>query len=375
MSVENVTTYSASTDNPIEAANEILAKFGDDKFAFFVVFFSHQYIGDGLRDALALFSDTAPTIGCSTAGEITEDGYQSGHMLVIGFPASGYYAEFTKIDFKQNDALQTLPKTILEMKQSVQSHGEAWKNEFALLLSDGLARNEDLVVAAIGPALGGIPLFGGSAGDGMEFKETALYADGELLHQHSLCAIIKTRFAVKAFRFDHFEPSNTQMIVTHADPEERIVYEINAEPAALEYARLINQPVSNLSAITFATNPVMVSVGGQHHVRAIQKVEPDHALRFFCAIDEGLVLTLANPRDILEDTRAKLESLNDPAIILAFDCIFRRLEVEKLQATRQMSNILSEKNVVGFGTYGEQFDMLHVNQTLTGIAIYNSEEH
>jgi hypothetical protein len=35
-----------------------------------------------------------------------------------------------------------------------------------------------------------------------------------------------------------------------------------------------------------------------------------------------------------------------------------------------MSRILSRHNVVGFSTYGEQFNSMHVSQTLTGVAIY-----
>ncbi len=371
--MSGILTFSASLENPEEATDSILQKFGDREFALIVVFFSHQFIGENLTNALRRISRKAPTIGCSTAGEITDEGYCSGQILAMGFPKQDYAARFAVIDFNENDALAKLPRRILELKQSVQAVAPEWKSEFALLLSDGLARNEDLVAASIGPALGDIPLFGGSAGDGMEFKETALYADGELLSHHSICAMFRTVHPVRVFRFDHFEPSSTQMIVTRADPENRIVYEINAEPAAEEYARLIGQPLENLSPIIFATNPVMVSVGGQHHVRSIQKLEDQSALRFFSAIDEGLVLTLANARNILQDTEEKLNSLDNPNFILAFDCIFRKLEAEKLQNIRQMSNILTQKNVVGFSTYGEQHNMLHVNQTLTGIAIYQNE--
>ena len=34
-----------------------------------------------------------------------------------------------------------------------------------------------------------------------------------------------------------------------------------------------------------------------------------------------------------------------------------------------MSEIFAENNVVGFSTYGEQFEAMHVNQTFTGVAI------
>ncbi|MDJ0931726.1 FIST C-terminal domain-containing protein [Breoghania sp.] len=45
----------------------------------------------------------------------------------------------------------------------------------------------------------------------------------------------------------------------------------------------------------FAANPLLVRVGGDYHVRAIQKMTDDGALHFYCTIDEGIVLTLAHP--------------------------------------------------------------------------------
>ena len=38
--------------------------------------------------------------------------------------------------------------------------------------------------------------------------------------------------------------------------------------------------------------------------------------------------------------------------------------------TNALSGILSENRVIGFSTYGEQVNSMHVNQTLTGVAIY-----
>ena len=38
--------------------------------------------------------------------------------------------------------------------------------------------------------------------------------------------------------------------------------------------------------------------------------------------------------------------------------------------TRDVSSILAKHNVTGFSTYGEQIGPLHVNHTMTGVAIY-----
>ena len=163
------------------------------------------------------------------------------------------------------------------------------------------------------------------------------------------------------------------MVVTKADPANRTVSEINAAPAAREYARLLGKDPEQLTPFTFAAHPVVVRVGGQHHVRAIQRVAENGDLIFFSAIDEGLVLTLADPMDMEDHLARELDALSattEPDMILACDCILRKLEAQEKQKTRALSELLSKRNVVGFSTYGEQYNSMHVNQTLTGVAIY-----
>jgi hypothetical protein len=47
----------------------------------------------------------------------------------------------------------------------------------------------------------------------------------------------------------------------------------------------------------------------------------------------------------------------------------RRLETEREGIKDQIGAIFAANNVIGFATYGEQFNAMHVNQTFTGIAI------
>ena len=69
----------------------------------------------------------------------------------------------------------------------------------------------------------------------------------------------------------------------------------------------------------------------------------------------------------------RLATPRKPDIILACDCILRRVEAEQKQMTTGLSRILSAFRVRGFSTYGEQINTMHVNQTLTGVAIYPPE--
>jgi len=151
------------------------------------------------------------------------------------------------------------------------------------------------------------------------------------------------------------------------------VFELNAEPAALEYANAVGVEPRSLAPMSFAAHPVIVRVGGDYYCRSIQRVNPDNSLSFFCAIDDGVVLTVAEPKDMVKSMAAELERL-DAAIggvdlVLGFECVLRRLDAENRQVKHMISDLYRRYNVAGFHTYGEQFNAMHLNQTFTGVAI------
>jgi len=116
-----------------------------------------------------------------------------------------------------------------------------------------------------------------------------------------------------------------------------------------------------------------VLVDGDSYVRSIQKVNADESLTFFCAIDEGLVLRLASGTDLVENLeqcfREVRTEIGPPQLVLGWDCILRKLEILETHLQDRVGRILQRNNTVGFNTYGEQFRGVHVNQTLSGVAI------
>ena len=128
----------------------------------------------------------------------------------------------------------------------------------------------------------------------------------------------------------------------------------------------------DLGPFSFASHPLVVKVGNDYYCRSIRNMNPDGSLSFFCAIDVGLVLTVALPTDLAEATEAKLAEvdklLSGTQLILGFDCILRRLDAENRQMGNRMETIYKRHKIVGFHTYGEQYNAMHLNQTLTGIA-------
>jgi hypothetical protein len=93
----------------------------------------------------------------------------------------------------------------------------------------------------------------------------------------------------------------------------------------------------------------------------------------FCAIEEGMVMRLGEPLDIVTETdrqqRAIQAAVPHHVVTLGFDCVLRRVETCRRNALGPMRALLDQMKLFGFSTYGEQYNGLHVNQTLTGVAL------
>ena len=358
------------------AAGELFIGLGNQKFSAIFFFTSGFYDIAALGDALEAFYPDAKIFGCTSAGVIGETGYQDNGVCAFGLPADHFWVEgglipdISGIDISNWSACTK--SLVNRFKNNLPDKNT--DNSFGLVLIDGLSLVEETVLSAVYPELGDIPLFGGSAGDDLKFKETLIYYNNQVHHDAAVLVLIHTDCPFKVFRTQHFQETERKMVITEADPASRIVREINAAPATEEYARLIGVKPDDLNPQQFAAHPVMVRVAGSYYVRSIQRSEGEDGLRFFCAIDEGLVLTLAKGQDILvnlEETFKHIErTIGEPELIIGCDCIFRKLELEQsLSKKEQVSQLLIDHNVYGFNTYGEQFAGMHVNQTFTGVAI------
>lgn len=326
----------------------------------------------------AILSDTfqgVPVFGCSSAGQITTDGYDDQALLLLGFPRRNFRcASMLFRDLRPDHATAFAAEA---QKQAERFRHTAGWNRFALIVADGLSKQEDLLVSTLDAVLGDVPIFGGSAGDGLKFERTFVLHDGEAHSNAAVLLLIETDLQFQGVAFDHFQPEGAQIVITSADPEDRLVYEINGAPAAEEYARLVGCPTEALSPEVFAENPMMLRHNLTHYARAISDAKPGGALSLLAAIDDGLILTLGKARGSLDALHEGLSTRDAagraPDFILGFDCFLRRLEFEHKQLTQEVSEILSAHRVIGFNTYGEQKSGLHMNQTFVGVAFFKPE--
>lgn len=356
---------------------QLHSQLGECAYAFVTLFVSPRADFTAIVEEASEVFPGIDVMACTTAGEISNAGYDEGKIVAIGFPAHDFTVSPCLIENLDTlDTQKTVDRITLNRLSLQQERGDL-RHMFAFLVVDGLSLSEDLLAATVSPALGDIPVFGGSAGDGTDFSRTLVALNGKIAENAAVLTMFRSRFRTRVFSLNHLVPTDIKMVVTEADPARRIVKSINAEPAAREYARVVGKDPEQLDRFIMAAHPVVVRIGDAHHVRAIQQVNDAGELVFFSAVDEGMVLTVAGALDMAEHLENELQNLVEdepPVDIIACDCILRRIEAEQSQMVRPISEILSRHNVTGFSTYGEQVGPLHVNQTMSGVAFYRDAD-
>ena len=351
----------------------LLGALGSDPMDLIILMVSPRADFHAVMSRANDLAEGATVMGCTTAGEITGAGYDHDQIVAVGFPKKDFSVEVLFVDDLCNLNAQKLTDKIVQTRVALKEASPGRINGFAFLMVDGLSMREDDLTAVISPALAEFPLFGGSAGDGTDFKRALVGVGDRIGEDAAALALVRSRFEAQVFTLNHLIPENVSMVVTEADPAQRIVKEINAEPAAREYARIVGKNPDQLNPFIFAAHPVVVRIGSEHHVRSIQRVNANGELVFFSAIDEGMVLHVASAEDMTRHLDHQLDALGGgvaPDAIFACDCILRRIEAQQCQQLSSVSEVLSRHNVVGYSTYGEQFGPLHVNQTMTGVAFF-----
>jgi hypothetical protein len=321
------------------------------------------------------FPDT-PHIACSTAGEIGPDGYAEGSIVCIALPADGFNVATLAIEHLSSVEFADIAQRVERFRRDHDAHppeGFEQSGAFALTFIDGLSRREEVFISAIHRALDGMPVLGGSTGDDLNFERTWCVSDGRVLTDAGVMALVRTRHQFSAFRHDNFEPTDMRLVVTACDQEQRRVLELNAAPAAREYADCIGVDAAALDSMSFASHPVVVKVGGEYYCRSIGHANDDGSLTFFCAVETGVVLTMSRSLHLVDSARDAFQTvasgLGGADFVLGFDCALRRIDAENRQMKRDLSDVYRDYGVVGFNTFGEQYGAMQLNQTFTGLAI------
>ncbi|WLH28085.1 nitric oxide-sensing protein NosP [Pseudomonas canadensis] len=369
-----VSAMSQATDAG-QAAEELARQLLHPYLGFVLFFCSASYDLQVLGQALQQCFGNVRVVGCTSAGEITPQGYGRNCITAVGFNHAHFSIATELIDQVEHFNLINAQDMVERLVGGCRSNTLApiKGNTFALTLLDGLSSREEMVLAALSAALGDIPHFGGSAGDDNFLTHTHVYFNGVFHSGAAVVVLVNTWLDFEVFTTHHILPRTEKLVVTGADSPSRRVFELNAEPAAEEYARHIGVAVADLDHRVFAAHPLAVRIHDQYYVRSIQQVHADLSLSFYCAVENGIVLTVMKPGPILPNLETLFDGLQarlgDLLLTIGCDCFLRRLELEDTGNLEQIGGYLRDQRVMGFNTYGEQFNGMHINQTFTGVAI------
>ncbi|MEO0361642.1 MAG: FIST N-terminal domain-containing protein, partial [Pseudomonadota bacterium] len=192
----------APAEDADAAARALSAGLGDGPFALIAVFVSPEGDIDEIGAGLGAAFPGATLIGCTTAGELSPEGYAAGEAVAVGLPSSSFSAFVTVIDKVSDFDAKALAADLMSARAEQAQERPDWVDEFAFLMVDGLSLAEDRLTAALSEALGPVPFFGGSAGDGLAFNRTLVLAGGASRTDAAVVALIRTACRVKTFRLD-----------------------------------------------------------------------------------------------------------------------------------------------------------------------------
>lgn len=360
--------------DPEKAMGEMAEQIGVPDPTVTALFISSHYDLDSINQQIRK-KISGPVICCTTAGEITDNGYQSNSICGFSLSGEAVSVKTFPITGIRNPDPHTVQQSIAQIKKCIQNDRESHPecNFFGVLLIDGLSVREEQIAATFGNALSDIPIIGGSAGDDLKFKRCSILINGEFMSEAALFCLFSTTLPFSIVKSQHFSATDTRLVITKARPNERIVEEINGVSAIDEYSRITGVPSDELGPASFSRYPLILRHSGDIHVRSIQKINADGSLTFFCAIDEGVVLRVAKRLDMcdaLVKSLAEAEaSVGKVLFTLGFDCTLRRLESREFNYDERIRTIFKAYNTVGFCTYGEQSNSLHVNQTFSGVVM------
>ncbi len=317
--------------------------------------------GDRYREIKRLFPD-AHILGCTTGGQILGDEVSDDLVAAV-------VLHFDRTRLRVAWAETTGPEASRACGEAL---GKALKGDDlagVFILSDGLHVNGSALVAGLASIVGPtVPLTGGLAGDGADFRSTLVGVDAEP-RNNSIGAV---GFYGKAIRIGHgigggWDQFGPRRRITRSDGN--ILYELDGEPALDLYVRYLGEEEAAGLPSTALLFPLRIydpDAPGQAIVRTVLAVDRQtRSMTFAGDMPQGWVAQLmrgnfdrlaAGAAAAARDARAEAAFVAGDEIALLVSCIGRRLlmgqqtlsEVEAVGA--ELGNRV---RLIGFYSYGE----------------------
>lgn len=359
---ESKTTYSNSPDT--EKAGEEIGRSVCDAFReqapdALIVFASSKHDYGRLLRAIDRACRPKVMVGCSSAGEFTNDVLNEGAVSAVAIRSSDMRFNAVVGRSLRNDRARAAQEVVAGF-QGKDSHEFAYRA--ALVLTDALAGNaDDFVEQLTRLTAGSYRLFGGGAGDDANFTRTHVFHGTEAVPDAAVALEILSHKPIGVGVRHGWEPGSDAMRVTEADGVRLI--SIDNAPAAevfAEFARKTGQRFDRSAPVPFFLHNVigMVTPAG-FRLRVPLAVGADGSIHCAAEVPAGAVIHIMAPKSgsALAATRSALEQMdgNPPSTALFFDCVATRLRMGRdfgfeLDAVK---SALNGSGYAGCNTYGQ----------------------
>ncbi len=252
-------------------------------------------------------------------------------------------------------------------------------------LVDGLSGAESFLMEAIysSPKGGGDAVYvGGSAGGKLDFTNTYIFNDQQVVQNAAVIAYIKLNPAYRfgIFKTQNFEPTSTKFTVLKANIKNRTLTEF--------LDRKTNQAINVIDALSDHFNckpealPDMmrdhvfaIKIHDEYYVRSVASFDfQNKQISMYCDVGSAEELILLRRTELVQATRRNYDEFirgkPEPIGAIFNDCILRRLNNTGSLASLKFFQSIP---VVGFSTFGELLGV-NINETLTAIFFYPNQD-
>ncbi len=356
--------------SPLVAANLVL------------VFSSVKRFKEGkLQAALKNRYPTAQIIGCTTSGEISQNGVFDDSIQIT---AIQWQKVIQRVAQSKSSNMQDSFETAVNLAKQL----KADTLRTVLVISDGLNVNGSELISGFQSVLGDTPIIGGLAGDGGAFVKT-LQLFNDTISDHMVIAVglYGDALVTASGALGGWRPYGPPRKVTRS--EKNVVYELDGKPALSLYQMYIGAAFSKDLPGSGLKFPLAIIEEGKRDVekiRTLLAIDPkENSLTFAGNVEEGETVRLCQTNhDRLVEGAGGAANLvldgldanktNQPGLALCVSCVGRKgVMAEQVEdEVKLVQQILgAQTNVTGFYSYGEiaprpnTTDSVLHNQTMT----------
>jgi hypothetical protein len=366
-----VKTRSVVVDTSMEDSREAGASLGDQIAAQLegqppdavILFVSPKYDATTLVGAVVERSGAKIIVGCSSAGEFTNDTHGDGKACAVAISSSALQFAVGIGRGIGSDRRKAAEDMVRDFRC-----GQEGSNEYcsALILTDALAGHADELIEELTLKTGGShQFFGGGAGDDANFRRTQVFVGKELASDAAVALEIISEKPIGIGVRHGWSPATAPMRVTES--RGAVLVSLNASPILdvfREHAESTGQKFDHNDPMPFFLhNIVGIEMGDDYKLRVPLAVNPDGSVLCAAEIPEGAAVCLmstdvASAKEAAANaTRAAVDQLNghEPGVALFFDCVATRLRMglEFGNELEAMKEVLGETQFAGCNTYGQ----------------------